>query len=101
MNIFHKYPCFNFNHKSNLETNKRRKLNQHISLKLNSSKIRIDNTLLHKFRVFRYKNHDKVEQMNRDARRSKDCNSQRIKYLGCNTLFDELIIGQLFRNKHL
>ena len=90
MNIFHKHSCFNFDRKSNLEINKRRKLNQDITNLFNSTKIRMNNTLLHKFRAFSYKNHDKIDQMNRDAKRSKGCSIQRIEYLEYNTLFDEI-----------
>ena len=90
MDRFHKHPCFNFDHKSNFETNKRRKLNRDIKFMFKSSKILMSNTLLNRFRVFRYENHNKIEQMNCEARRNKGCNIQRIEYLKCNILFDEL-----------
>ena len=66
-------------------------MNRNINLFFNSTEIRIDNTLLHKFRMFHYENDDKIERMNRDTRRrDNSCNMQRIKYRECNTLFDEL-----------
>ena len=90
MDLFHEHPFLNFNHKSNLEKNKRRKLNRHINSLFNSSKIRMCNTLFNRFRVFLYENHDKSVRMNQDARRNKGCHIQRIEYLKCNILFDEL-----------
>ena len=76
-------------------------MNRDIFLKFNSSKKRMCNTLLNKFRVFVCENHDKLVRMNRDSMRNKGYNIQRIEYPECNTLFDELKIVQLFRNKHL
>ena len=90
MDLFHEHPFLNFNHKSNLEKNKRRKLNRHINSLFNSSKIRMCNTLFNRFRVFLYENHDKSVRMNQDARLNKGCHIQRIEYLKCNILFDEL-----------
>ena len=66
-------------------------MNQDITNFFNSTKIRIDNTLLHKFRVFCYTYHDKIERINIGARRRDNgCNIQRIGYPECNALFNEL-----------
>ena len=90
MDLLHEHLCFNFDHKSNLEKNKRRKLNRDMYSFFNSSKIRICNTLLNRLRKFRYANHNNIVRMNQDARQNKGYSIQRIEYLKCNSLFDQL-----------
>ena len=50
----------------------------------------INNIVLNSFRVFRFQNRDVIKQNNLDASKKNHRNVQRIEFLECNTLFDEL-----------
>ena len=90
MDHFHEHPCFNFDHKSNGSKNKIKKLNKDVNSLFHSSKIRMINILLNRFRAFRYKNYNKIEQLTRDASQNGGGNIRRIEYPGCDALFEQL-----------
>ena len=85
MVLVHARPCFNFDHKTNVSKKRRKKLNRDVNSLFHSSKIRISDRLLHRFRAFRYENHK-----TRDANQSLGGNIHRIEFPGCNALFEEL-----------
>jgi len=86
----HEHPCFNYDHKTNTSKKRMKKLNKDVNDLFHSSKIRINDKLLYKFRAFQYEMRNQIEQLNRHANQSLGGNIHRIEFPGCNALFEEL-----------
>ena len=63
----HEHPCFNFDHKTNVSRRRMKKVNRDVNTLFHSSKIRISDKLLYRFRVFRYEKSNQIEQLTRDT----------------------------------
>ena len=69
---------------------KRKKLNHGITTFFDFTKMRINDTVLNRFRIFRNTHFDAIKLINQDTSKNDQFNVQRIDCQQCNTLFDEL-----------